>query len=349
MNKDLFINQINKNQTLLSQLNQNPNWSKNYKLLEDLINYDAYFNSLITLCNFISKQPITFKCDDKRFENIVNESIQNINFQDFVNLFLNYLSYGYVVFEVIYKKSGADDIVTVSELSFIDYNFSILFQEDDDGSLYSIRVGNTELNYLKFQNASFNSKKNKYYGNSILTKDIANTIMYARDALLNLNIANYRFGNPLFVTKTDSFKNKNRLKEAFKNVKDGLTSIFISTDEEVTTVQSNHNEDNFIKSIELYDKKIAKSLFIGDMLYGGSNSKGSYNQGEIQLTMLYANLDSIIKDIEEFWIEIIKKLYLINISPDLEKFHGLHADFSIVKFSDTDSLNIQSIEKDLVV
>lgn len=313
---ELYLDEIN-------QLQQNRrNWNTNrdnidLSTIEDLSKYPIYVQSVQTLTNFIkSKEHLILGDINDPFYNIVEESISNMKINNVINDFMDFLTYGYKLFEVVYKVNNENKII-IDHLSPVPHKYmtrnyqNISF--DEKGQIVSVKLGYNDIvyNYPKFIFATYNMRNNDIFGNPVLTRDLGDTIYMARENKVNRQIFNYKHSNPTIWQRINHPERKNIVLNFLSKIGNGLSNLTIGQDEEVGLLESSHDGESFKSTINDCNQEIALSLFIGNLLYGQGET-GSYSQSETHITMLYNNLNSLIYDFDDFINNLIEYLWVLN-------------------------------------
>ena len=250
------------------------------------------------------------------------------------------LIYGFSVLEKTYKINN-DNRIVLDELYGIHMKTlqNNPFIRDDYGNLIGIHQqsanGSVDIPIEKVILSTFNGEFDEVEGNSLLNR-IAE-YPYLKDEIVTWLVTFlHKHENPVTYAKLGSNSQyKNDVLKMLDEIAEGRTSMTIGADDELATLESNHRGESFFNALNYFDNQIFKGLFLGNLLLGDSSSTGSYNQGSVQMTVLYSILDGIHVD---FTYDIQKEIdYIIsmNFGPDRKS-----PQFNFDKFTEKDLVGL---------
>lgn len=267
-----------------------------------------------------SKEWILVNNDNQEYYDFINNMLLNMDVEinEVIKRMLTALLWGFSASELIYEINLDGKLVvktiepihikTLQKNPFIFDNKKELkaLHQDWDGEQVDIPV-NKVLLY------SFNDDYNDYYGNGLLNdfKPIVED---------KLNINNWlmtfleRHESPTLYAKLNgSSYDRERIIEAFSQIKDGTSGIVIDAEDDVGTLESQHRGETFFSTLQYKDNQIFRRFYLGNLLLGDNSQTGTYAQSQTQLDFGLLVFDGILEELANcIQKQIINPLILFN-------------------------------------
>lgn len=267
-----------------------------------------------------SKEWILVNNDNQEYYDFINNMLLNMDVEinEVIKRMLTALLWGFSASELIYEINFEGKLVvktiepihikTLQKNPFIFDNKKELkaLHQDWDGEQVDIPI-NKVLLY------SFNDDYNDYYGNGLLNdfKPIVED---------KLNINNWlmtfleRHESPTLYAKLNgSSYDRERIIEAFSQIKDGTSGIVIDAEDDVGTLESQHRGETFFSTLQYKDNQIFRRFYLGNLLLGDNSQTGTYAQSQTQLDFGLLVFDGILEELANcIQKQIINPLILFN-------------------------------------
>ena len=267
-----------------------------------------------------SKEWMLVNNDNQEYYDFINDMLLNMDVEinEVIKRMLTALLWGFSASELIYEINLDGKLVvktiepihikTLQKNPFIFDNKKELkaLHQDWDGEQVDIPV-NKVLLY------SFNDDYNDFYGNGLLNdfKPIVED---------KLNINNWlmtfleRHESPTLYAKLNgSSYDRERIIEAFSQIKDGTSGIVIDAEDDVGTLESQHRGETFFSTLQYKDNQIFRRYYLGNLLLGDNSQTGTYAQSQTQLDFGLLVFDGILEELANcIQKQIINPLILFN-------------------------------------
>lgn len=267
-----------------------------------------------------SKEWMLVNNDNQEYYDFINDMLLNMDVEinEVIKRMLTALLWGFSASELIYEINFEGKLVvktiepihikTLQKNPFIFDNKKELkaLHQDWNGEQVDIPI-NKVLLY------SFNDDYNDYYGNGLLNdfKPIVED---------KLNINNWlmtfleRHESPTLYAKLNgSSYDRERIIEAFSQIKDGTSGIVIDAEDDVGTLESQHRGETFFSTLQYKDNQIFRRYYLGNLLLGDNSQTGTYAQSQTQLDFGLLVFDGILEELANcIQKQIINPLILFN-------------------------------------
>ena len=267
-----------------------------------------------------SKEWMLVNNDNQEYYDFINDMLlgMDVEVNEVIKRMLTALLWGFSASELIYEINLDGKLVvktiepihikTLQKNPFVFDNKKELkaLHQDWDGEQVDIPV-NKVLLY------SFNDDYNDYYGNGLLNdfKPIVED---------KLNINNWlmtfleRHESPTLYAKLNgSSYDRERIIEAFSQIKDGTSGIVIDAEDDVGTLESQHRGETFFSTLQYKDNQIFRRYYLGNLLLGDNSQTGTYAQSQTQLDFGLLVFDGILEELANcIQKQIINPLILFN-------------------------------------
>lgn len=251
--------------------------------------------------------PASDSPEDKQIAEQIEDMLHNMTYplRKVRNDMYSALIYGYSVSEKIFDyDSDNEQILGIKRIRPIPIDtLENCFKYDKYGDLKEIiqynNKGNGKEQSIPPEKClvySYDERFGDRSGNSIL--DAVYDNWYVKQKLMSWwNIYLQKLEGPVLVGKVAIENQKDAMRMALEDIKEGRTQITIGKDDEVKTLESQHRGEGFKDAINYHDVTIFRKMNIGTLIMGQENGSGAYAQSKTQFDTLSIFLDGIHEDI----------------------------------------------------
>lgn len=267
-----------------------------------------------------SKEWILVNNDNQEYYDFINDMLLNMDVEinEVIKRMLTALLWGFSASELIYEINLDGKLVVKTiepiHIKTLQKNPFIFDKKKELKALHQEWNGEeADIPVNKVLLYSFNDDYNDYYGNGLL-----NDFKPLVEDKLNINnwLMTFleRHESPTLYAKLNSSSyDRERIIEAFSQIKEGTSGIVIDAEDDIGTLESQHRGETFFSTLQYKDNQIFRRFYLGNLLLGDNSQTGTYAQSQTQLDFGLLVFDGILEELANcIQKQIINPLILFN-------------------------------------